>query len=77
MRALAGVVGTDELSRADKASLAFGDSFERLFVNQGMEENREIGHSLDLGWKLLSMLPVQELSRLSMEEIEKYIKKRA
>ena len=35
-RALAGVVGTDELSRADKASLAFGDSFERLFVNQGM-----------------------------------------
>ena len=77
VRALAGVVGTDELSRADKASLAFGDSFERLFVNQGMEENREIGHSLDLGWKLLSMLPVQELSRLSMEEIEKYIKKRA
>ena len=77
VRALAGVVGTDELSRADKASLAFGDSFERLFVNQGMEENREIGHSLDLGWKLLSMLPVQELSRLSMEEIEKYIKKKA
>ena len=75
VRALAGVVGADELSTTDKASLSFGDAFERTFLSQGAEENREIGQSLDLGWELLSTLPVQELSRLSMEEIKKYIRK--
>ncbi len=75
VRALAGVVGADELSATDKASLSFGDAFERSFLSQGAEENREIGQSLDLGWELLSALPVQELSRLSMEEIKKYIGK--
>ena len=75
VRALAGVVGADELSTTDKASLSFGDAFERSFLSQGAEENREIGQSLDLGWELLSTLPVQELSRLSMEEIKKYIRK--
>ena len=75
VRALAGVVGADELSTTDKASLSFGDAFERSLLSQGAEENREIGQSLDLGWELLSTLPVQELSRLSMEEIKKYIRK--
>lgn len=76
VRSLAGVVGEDEVSPADRASLAFGDAFERSFLSQGPEENREISQSLDLGWELLSSLPVQELSRLSMEEIEKYIRKK-
>ena len=75
VRALASVVGADELSPTDKASLSFGEAFERSFLSQGAEENREIGQSLDLGWELLSTLPVQELSRLSMEEIKKYIRK--
>lgn len=75
VRALAGVVGEDEVSRADKASLAFGDAFEQTFLNQGAEENREIGQSLDMGWQLLSLLPAAELTRLSLDEIEKYIKK--
>lgn len=76
VRSLAGVVGEDELSPADRASLSFGDAFERSFLSQGGEENREISQSLDLGWELLSSLPVQELSRLSMDEIEKYIRKK-
>ena len=75
VRALAGVVGEDEVSRADKASLAFGDAFEQTFLNQGPEENREIGQSLDMGWELLSLLPVSDLTRLSLEEIKKYIRK--
>ena len=76
VRSLAGVVGTDELSPSDKASLAFGEAFERTFLSQGPEENREIGQSLDMGWELLSNLPVQELSRLTMEEIDLHIKKK-
>ena len=75
VRSLAGVVGEDELGKGDQASLAFGDAFERTFLNQGLDENREIGQSMDLGWDLLSMLPVQDLSRLSLEEIRKYLGK--
>lgn len=75
VRALAGVVGEDEVSKGDKASLTFGDAFEHTFLNQGTEENREIGQSLDMGWELLSLLPAGELTRLSLGEIGKYIKK--
>jgi V/A-type H+-transporting ATPase subunit B len=75
VRALASVVGADELGKADQASLAFGDAFERGFLSQGAAENREIGQSLDMGWELLSKLPVQELSHLSMEDLERFIKK--
>lgn len=77
VRSLAGVVGEDELSPSDKASLAFGEAFERTFLSQGPEENREIGQSLDIGWELLSKLPIQELSRLTMEEIGEHIKKKS
>ncbi len=74
VRALASVVGADELGKADQASLAFGDAFEREFLSQGAAENREIGQSLDMGWELLSKLPVHELSHLSMEDLERFIK---
>lgn len=75
VKALADVVGKDELSEVDKIYLEFGEAFERTFVNQGREENRDIGESLDIGWKLLSMLPVSELTRITTEDIKKYIKK--
>ena len=58
-----------------RPSLTFGDAFEHTFLNQGTEENREIGQSLDMGWELLSLLPAGELTRLSLGEIGKYIKK--
>lgn len=74
VRALAGVVGEDELSKADKQSLIFGKLFEEKFLKQGKEEDREIGSSLDMAWEILSSLPKSELTRLSMDEIEEYIK---
>lgn len=74
VRALAGVVGEDELSKADKQSLVFGKLFEEKFLKQGKEEDREIGSSLDMAWEILSSLPKSELTRLSMDEIEEYIK---
>lgn len=76
VRSLAGVVGEDELSKTDKAYLLFGDAFEKRFLLQGKEDDREIGLSLDIGWELLGMLPRSELTRVSMEEIRKYIQKR-
>ncbi len=76
VRSLAGVVGEDELSPADRASLAFGQAFEHTFLNQASDSGREIGESLDLGWELLSSLPVNELTRLSRDDIEKHIRKK-
>ncbi len=63
-RALASVIGEDELSEIDKAYISFGDKFEKHFVSQRFDENRTIEETLDLGWSLLSLLPVQELDRI-------------
>lgn len=72
-KALASVIGEDELSDSDKLIMKFGKEFEKQFINQG-NENRTIEQTLDLGWKLLSMLPKSELERLDSELIEKYYK---
>ena len=75
-KALASVIGEDELSDSDKLIMKFGKEFEKQFINQG-NENRTIEQTLDLGWKLLSMLPKSELERLDNELIEKYYKESA
>ena len=69
-RSLASVIGEDELSDTDKKYLEFGKAFEALFINQDMGDNRTIDQTLDLGWKLLSILPKNELDRMSSATIE-------
>lgn len=71
-RALASVIGEDELSDTDKKYLAFGNAFERHFVGQKDFENRDIITTLDLGWKLLHMLPKEELDRIDTKILDKY-----
>ena len=71
-RALATVIGEDELTDIDKKYIRFGREFESRFITQGHGENRSISQTLDLGWSLLRMLPESELDRLSPEMIEKY-----
>ena len=73
VRSLAGVVGEDELSKNDKASLEFGRLFEEKFLRQGKEEDREIGYSLDMSWKILATLPKSELTRVTMEDIKERV----
>ncbi len=63
-KALASVIGEDELSEEDKLLMAFGRAFEAKFVNQSFTENRTIEQTLDLGWSLLSMLPRKMLDRV-------------
>jgi V/A-type H+-transporting ATPase subunit B len=72
--ALAQVIGEDELSDTDKKYMEFGRQFEENFVKQGFEENRDIFETLDLAWRLLTILPKEELDRLSPEMIQKYYK---
>lgn len=71
-RALASVIGEEELSDVDKKYIKFGKLFEEKFINQGFEVNRSIEETLDLGWTLLSTLPVTELDRVDEEHLQTY-----
>jgi len=71
-RALASVIGEDELSPLDKKYLKFGNAFEQQFVAQGKNENRSIETTLNLGWELLSMLPREELDRIDTKILDNY-----
>ena len=73
-RALASVIGEDELSPLDKKYLLFGKAFESEFVGQGEDENRSISETLDKGWKLLGMLPREELDRIDTKILDRYYK---
>ena len=71
-RNLASVIGEDELSPIDKKYLAFGKAFETEFVGQGAMENRSIIDTLNIGWRLLRMLPKEELDRVDTKILDKY-----
>ena len=70
------ILGESALSDNDKLYAKFAEEFENRFVNQGNETNRTIEETLDLGWELLSILPVEELKRVKLEHIEKYMPKK-
>jgi V/A-type H+-transporting ATPase subunit B len=71
-RALASVIGEDELSPIDKKYLKFGKAFENEFVAQGLREDRSIEFTLNKGWELLSILPREELDRVNTKILDKY-----
>jgi V/A-type H+-transporting ATPase subunit B len=71
-RALASVIGEDELSTADKLYLEFGRAFENKFVGQPEFENRSIIDTLNLGWELLHILPKDELDRIDTEILNEF-----
>ena len=73
-RNLASVIGEDELSPIDKKYLEFGKEFEEKYIGQGMNENRTMEETLDLGWKLLGRLPREELDRVDTKILDKYYK---
>ncbi|KYH25194.1 V-type ATP synthase beta chain [Halalkalicoccus paucihalophilus] len=72
LRDLVNIVGREALSERDNKFLDFADRFENEFVQQGYQNNRDIGETLDIGWELLGMLPKTELNRIDEELIEKY-----
>ena len=74
-RALASVIGEDELSALDKKYLAFGKKFEKYFVGQREDENRTIIDTLEIGWSLLRMLPREELDRVDTKILDEYYDK--
>jgi V/A-type H+-transporting ATPase subunit B len=67
------ILGEAALSDMDKLYAKFADAFDEEYVSQGYETNRSIEDTLNLGWKLLSILPRAELKRIRDEYLDKYL----
>jgi V/A-type H+-transporting ATPase subunit B len=76
IRALASIIGEEELTPLDLKYLKFGDEFEKRLLTQDYYQRRTIEEGLDLGWDIISILPRDELVRIKEEEIAKHYKKR-
>lgn len=73
VRALVSIIGEEELDEVDKSYMKFGRVFEREFISQDIDENRTIEETLNLGWKVLSILPSKELDKVEKHIMEKYM----
>jgi len=71
---LATILGDAALSKVDKLYAKFAEEFEKQYVSQGYYTNRSIEETLNLGWKLLGILPRSELKRIHDEFLDKYYK---
>lgn len=69
---LMAILGESALSELDRIYAKFADDFEKEFVSQGFDVNREIEETLNIGWKLLSTLPKSELKRIKDIYVDKY-----
>ncbi|MCM8709611.1 V-type ATP synthase subunit B [Clostridium sp. SYSU_GA19001] len=72
---LAAILGESALSDTDKKFAEFAERFEKEYVSQGFNTNRNIEETLALGWELLRILPRTELKRIRDEYLEKYLNK--
>lgn len=70
---LASILGDAALTATDKLYAKFAEAFEKEYVSQGFETDRTIEETLDIGWKLLSILPRSELKRIKESYIDKYL----
>ncbi|MDP6438386.1 MAG: V-type ATP synthase subunit B [Candidatus Brocadiia bacterium] len=77
VRALAAVIGEEEISPQEKRYLEFATAFERQYVHQGERENRTIEETLDRAWEVAGVLPRSALGQLSEELIDRYHQKEA
>jgi len=75
LREISTIIGAEALSERDKIYLTVADRFEREFISQGETEKRKVEDTLDIGWKLFSALPEEDLKLISEELIKKYLPK--
>ncbi|MDI9509656.1 MAG: V-type ATP synthase subunit B [Clostridiales bacterium] len=66
------VLGEAALTDIDKLYAKFSDAFEKEYVSQGYNTNRDIEETLNLGWKLLNILPRAELKRIKDELLDEF-----
>ena len=70
---LMAILGESALSEIDLMYAKFATEFENEYVSQGFKTDRTIEQTLEVGWKLLRMLPKSELKRIRDEYLEKYL----
>ncbi len=66
------ILGEAALTELDRLYIKFADHFEDEFVRQSETTRRTIQETLDLGWKMMRMLPKEELKRVHPEYLKKY-----
>ena len=66
------ILGEAALTDIDKLYAKFADAFEQEYVSQGYDDNRDIEETLDIGWKLLRILPRSELKRIDDKFLDEY-----
>lgn len=71
LRRLVSIVGEEALTDMDRMALKFADAFEANYLDQ-KEENRELEQTLELGWKLISMMPRESIKRIKEEYVEEH-----
>jgi V/A-type H+-transporting ATPase subunit B len=72
IRSLASVIGEEGLSTVDHRYLEFGEAFEKDFLGQETLEDRSIEQTLNVAWHVASILPKDELTRVTEKEILEY-----
>ncbi len=75
IKSLAAVIGEEELPPLDKQYLKFGEQFERRYLTQQEYDDRTITETLELGWDVISVLPREELHRLSDADLDEHYRK--
>lgn len=71
---LSAILGDAALTDIDKKYAKFAELFEKNYVSQGFDTDRNITETLDIGWDLLKVLPKTELKRIKQVYIDKYLK---
>ena len=66
------ILGEAALSDMDLIYAKFADEFEKEYVSQGFLADRGIEETLNIGWKLLSILPRSELKRIDDKYLDEY-----
>ena len=66
------ILGEAALTEIDIMYAKFADAFENEYVSQGYDNDRSIEETLNIGWKLLSMLPRSELKRIDDKFLDEY-----
>ncbi len=72
---LMAILGESALTEIDLLYAKFADEFEKEYVSQGFQTDRTIEQTLEIGWKLLNILPRSELKRVRDEYLDKYLPK--
>lgn len=66
------ILGEAALTEIDLKYAEFAEAFEKEYVSQGYDNDRSIEETLEIGWKLLSMLPRAELKRIDDKFLDQY-----